>query len=297
MPGSLTRREAETIIAASYYYDAVTDGSGVLKNKLGLRSNADLERAEIVAVVIRSRDLPRIDIYSYEGFKAVHKHLLGDLYEWAGRERRYTTGRGPVSFARPELIEGWMERQFARLNAIPPDELKDPEQFAKYAAGLVNEMNAAHPFLEGNGRTIRVWLQLFAQACGHRLDFTELSKERWYAASAVGFDTGDSTSLMNAIKSCLRSVGQTTELSTQVLDPTDPRVDYNRRFSNAIVEGRKAGLDDAQARSAARRVLEHEVPDLVRARDAAVIEDKRVRLADEQRQRAQQQQRSESHSR
>lgn len=64
MPGSLTRREAESIIAASHYYDGVTDGSGVLKNKLGFRSNADLERAEIVAVVIRSRDLPRIDIYS-----------------------------------------------------------------------------------------------------------------------------------------------------------------------------------------------------------------------------------------
>jgi hypothetical protein len=82
-----------------------------------------------------------------------------------------------------------------------------------------------------------------------------------------------------------------------MLDVTDPRVEYNRRFSTAIVEGRRAGLDEEQARSAARRVLEHEVPDLVRARDAAVIEDKRARLADEQRQRAQQQQRSESHSR
>jgi cell filamentation protein len=59
-----------------------------------------------------------------------------------------------------------MERQFAGLNPIPPDELKDAEQFANYAAGLINEMNAAHPFLEGNGRTIRLWLQLFAQACG-----------------------------------------------------------------------------------------------------------------------------------
>jgi cell filamentation protein len=188
----------------------------VLKNKLGLRSNAELEQAEVAAVVIRSRNL---DISSYEGFKAIHKHVSGDLYEWAGRERRYTTGRGPVSFARPELIEGWMERQFVRLNAIPSDELKDPEQFAKRAAGLVNEMNAAHPFLEGNGRTIRVWLQLFARDCGHRLDFTELSKERWYAASAVGFDTVDSTSLMNAIKSSLRSVGQATELSTQCWTP------------------------------------------------------------------------------
>lgn len=63
MPGSLTRREAEKIIAASYYYDGVTDGSGVLKNKLGLRSNADLERAEIAAIVIRSKDLPHIDIF------------------------------------------------------------------------------------------------------------------------------------------------------------------------------------------------------------------------------------------
>jgi cell filamentation protein len=91
----------------------------VLKNKLGLRSKAELQQAELAAVVIRSRNLARVDIYSYEGFKAIHKHLLGDLYEWAGRERRYTTGRGPVSFARPELIEGWIERQFVRLNAIP----------------------------------------------------------------------------------------------------------------------------------------------------------------------------------
>jgi hypothetical protein len=163
MPGNLTRREAEKIIAASYYYDGVTGGSGVLKNKLGLRSNADLERGEI--------------------------------------------------------------------------------------------------------------------------------------ASAIGFDTGDSTSLMNAIKSCLRSVGQTTELSTQMLEPTDPRVEYNRRFSNAIVERRKAALDDAQARSTARLALERDVPELVRARNAAVTEDKWAKLADEQRQRAQQQQRSESHSR
>lgn len=57
MPGSLTRREAAKIIEASYYYDGVADGSGVLKNKLGLRSNADLERAEIAAIVIRSKDL------------------------------------------------------------------------------------------------------------------------------------------------------------------------------------------------------------------------------------------------
>jgi hypothetical protein len=82
-----------------------------------------------------------------------------------------------------------------------------------------------------------------------------------------------------------------------MLDPTDPRVEYNRRFSNAIVEGRKAGLDGAQARSAARRVVERDVPKLVRARDAAVTEDKRAKLADEQQQRAQQQQRSEFHLR
>src|SRR5258708_13933756 len=105
------------------------------------------------AVVIGSKDLPRIDFYSYEGFKAIHKHLLGDLYEWAGRERRYTTGRGPVSYARPELIERWMEKQFDRLSAITPDELKDPEQFAKHDRALVNEMNAAHRFLEGHVRT------------------------------------------------------------------------------------------------------------------------------------------------
>ena len=185
-----------------------------------------------------------------------------------------------------------MERQFARLKAIPPDELKDPEQFAKYAAGLVNEMNAGHPFLEGNGRTIRVWLQLFAQARGTAWILLNSQK-------SAGTQRGDSTSLMKEIKSCLRSAGQTTELSTQMLEPADPRVEYNRRFSNAIIERRKAGRRGRRAKRAVQlgRVLERDVPELARARDAAVAEDKQAELADEQRQQAQQQQRSESHSR
>jgi hypothetical protein len=101
------------------YYDGTTDGSGVLKNKLGLRVQSDLDQAEITILSLRLQSIPSIDLRSYDGFKALHAHLFGVLYEWAGEERQYTTGRSGAPFAKPEFIQGWMRRQFDNLVRIP----------------------------------------------------------------------------------------------------------------------------------------------------------------------------------
>jgi hypothetical protein len=106
------RYAAEAKAAAAYFYEGTTDGSGVLKNKRDIRDARSLELTERAMVTAQAKNLPAsIDLFSYNGFKELHRHLFGKLYEWAGRERNYTTGRDAASFARPEYMGSWMEKQ------------------------------------------------------------------------------------------------------------------------------------------------------------------------------------------
>ncbi len=111
----------------------------------------------------------RAHVRSYDGFKAIHRHLFRDLYSWAGKGRKYTTGRGSIPFAVPEHIGGWMQQEF---NALAGDGYlvgKSLDEFAVAAAKDVNEINAAHPFIDGNGRTQRFWLRMLANNAGFDL--------------------------------------------------------------------------------------------------------------------------------
>jgi cell filamentation protein len=97
---------SEAALAAMFFYDAPGDTSGVLINKLGLRDQKNLAASRSsYHIVTIAGTTPTIDINSYEGFKAIHKHLFGEIYEWAGSERKYTPGRGPLPFAKHESIK------------------------------------------------------------------------------------------------------------------------------------------------------------------------------------------------
>ena len=93
--GRSAREEAE-------YRKVLYPGTETLINKLDIRDPGLLEDAERRLVFIRMREdlpLPSRDL-TYAGFKAIHRHLFQDVYEWAGEERAYTTGRGPQGAAR-----------------------------------------------------------------------------------------------------------------------------------------------------------------------------------------------------
>jgi len=86
-------------------------------NKLGIRDRKLLEATERQLTEDRADEgFPvRAHYRTYAGFKAIHRHLFQDLYQWAGRERNYTTGRGATPFAVPEYISGWMKDLFKQL--------------------------------------------------------------------------------------------------------------------------------------------------------------------------------------
>jgi cell filamentation protein len=134
---------------------------------------------------------PSATRFDVNGIKATHRHLFQDIYPWAGEFRRYTTGRGTAPFPPPEFIESSLERLFGELHAENSLSGLEQPQFANRAAHFVNEVNAVHPFVEGNGRMQRVWLRQLAQHAGYSLLLTDRDKQEWYRASAHGFYRSD----------------------------------------------------------------------------------------------------------
>ena len=104
MIGPRTAREDDE------YARVVYPGTSVYVNKLDIYDRASLEKIERYLSATRAdQGFPtRAHFRSYAGFKAIHRHLFQDLYAWAGRERRYTTGRGPAPFTVPDHIDTWM---------------------------------------------------------------------------------------------------------------------------------------------------------------------------------------------
>lgn len=198
---SSRRTNREEKIYQSYLYP----GTEVFKNKLDIRDPKLLEQAELFYNMERMRQpLPKKALeLSFKGFFALHHHLFQDLYTWAGKQRDYTTGRGPAPFAPPENIKVWMEEQLEKLKRENYLRALPRERFAEKISPIVNEINAAHPFIEGNGRTQRLWLRIVADQAGHNLSFKMEDRERWYEASRIGFEHVNHDPMIELIKDCL----------------------------------------------------------------------------------------------
>lgn len=201
---SYLRSEHERAAYRRVYYA----GTDVYVNKLGLRDKALLEEAERIITRRRARQsFPRSATFrTYDGFRAIHRHLFRDLYSWAGRERKFTTGRGSIPFAVPEHIGPWMQEQF---NTLARDRYLvglDLDAFAVASAKYVNEMNAGHPFIDGNGRTQRFWLRLLANNAGFDLTLTERDGKRWNEASRLGFMRSDHTAMAKFLRRRLKQL-------------------------------------------------------------------------------------------
>ncbi len=200
---SYLRSEHEKAAYRRVYYP----GIDVYVNKLGIRDATELENVERELTAERAEQgFPRSATFrTYDGFRAIHRHLFRDLYTWAGKERKYTTGRGSIPFAVPEHIGPWMQQQFdalARDNYLVGLDL---DALAQAAAKYVNEINAAHPFIDGNGRTQRFWLRMLADNAGFDLTLSERDSKRWNEASRLGFARSDHAPMAKLLRQRLTS--------------------------------------------------------------------------------------------
>jgi cell filamentation protein, protein adenylyltransferase len=177
-------------------------GTDVYRNKENIRDRDELEQLERLASARRLETLPHSLPITVDGYREIHRYMLQDVYDWAGEYRTVTTGRG-APFCKAEFIDAEMDKRFAAINA--EDNLRGlaPAEFAVRAAEHTCELNAIHPFLDGNGRTQRAFLEVLAEQAGHRIDLARIDPEAWNEAAKVSYYTQDYRPMRAIIASAL----------------------------------------------------------------------------------------------
>lgn len=179
-----------------YYYEYELDsdycypGTYVLKNKLNITDENELKSAERSITSLRTAQFIQNPIEGKMDFnylKNIHKFIFGDIYEWAGKTRTVNIAKGN-SFCRCEFIEEQMESVMRRLEKENYLANLNIEMLAERLAYYIGEINAIHPFREGNGRTQRMFIECLALRNGFLLDFAKISNEEMLEASVQTFN-------------------------------------------------------------------------------------------------------------
>lgn len=164
------------------YADLVT---GVLRNKLGLGTAAALEAAEreiTHSAMILLRESPVRATHDLAHLCAIHRRIFGDIYDWAGQVRTVAIAKGSM-FCLPQFIEQAMAQISAQLRQEGLLRALGRDAFVDRLAYYLGEVNAVHPFREGNGRAQRAFFEQLAAGAGYVLDWQELDAERNIAVS------------------------------------------------------------------------------------------------------------------
>ena len=147
-----------------------------LENKLGLRGLELLKEEERIskkkAKLLYGGRLDQIEVGTYAGLREIHRFLFDEIYFFAGETRKLNIAKGNFRFVSALYLEEALER----ISAMPMGTFE--QIVAKYV-----EMNIAHPFLEGNGRSTRIWLDAMMKAnLGKVVDWQKIHRDDYMAA-------------------------------------------------------------------------------------------------------------------
>ena len=149
-----------------------------LDNKLGLTSTAELDREEEriskkkAAQLFDRKLFDAFDVGTFAGLAAIHKYLFEDIFDFAGEIRTVNIAKGNFRFAPLMYLQAALEN----IDKMPQSNFD--EIVEKYV-----EMNIAHPFREGNGRSTRIWLDhILRNEIGKVVDWSKVDKEDYLLA-------------------------------------------------------------------------------------------------------------------
>ncbi|MBQ6700911.1 MAG: Fic family protein [Oscillospiraceae bacterium] len=149
-----------------------------LENKLGLESSSDLAREEEriskkkALELFESGILDSLEPGKFSSLKVIHKYLFDEIYDFAGEIRTVNISKGNFRFAPLMYLDVALEN----IDKMPQSNFD--EIVEKYV-----EMNIAHPFREGNGRSTRIWLDLIFKSELHKVvDWSLVDKEDYLLA-------------------------------------------------------------------------------------------------------------------
>lgn len=150
----------------------------VLKNKLGIENQVELNKAEEriskqkAKQLFDSGEIDKIEVGTFAGLCRIHRVLFDEIYDFAGEMRDVNIAKGNFRFA-PLM---YLEQSLKYIDQMPQSTFD--EIVTKYV-----EMNIAHPFREGNGRSTRIWLDLiFKKELKKIIDWNKIDKADYLLA-------------------------------------------------------------------------------------------------------------------
>lgn len=150
----------------------------MLENKLGLTSSAELAREEEriskkkAAMLFENHILDNLESGKFSTLQTIHEYLFDEIYDFAGKLRTVNIAKGNFRFAPLMYIESALKN----IDEMPQSNFD--EIIEKYV-----EMNIAHPFREGNGRSTRIWLDhMLKTEIGKVIDWSKVDKEDYLLA-------------------------------------------------------------------------------------------------------------------
>lgn len=170
--------------------------AGVLRNRLGITDAGELAQAEANFTSVRISQLlahPLPGRYDLPHLQAFHRHIFGEVYDWAGELRTVSIGKGQP-FCFPQHLMSYGDAVFRKLARAGQLSGLDREDFVDGLTELLADINALHPFREGNGRTQRAFLAQLARAAGHTIRWAAMDPAVNIAASLAAH-CGDDTLL------------------------------------------------------------------------------------------------------
>ena len=149
-----------------------------LENKLGIKSSAELAREEEriskkkAVELFENGMLENLEAGKFQTLCEIHKYLFDDIYDFAGKIRTVNISKGNFRFA-PLM---YLETAIKNVDKMPQNTFD--EIVEKYV-----EMNIVHPFREGNGRSMRIWLDMMLKKqIGQVVDWSKIEKEDYLMA-------------------------------------------------------------------------------------------------------------------
>lgn len=179
---------------ADPYIDPAT---GILRNRLGLTTQAELDHAEAELISIRTTwmlESPPPNTGDLDQLRAIHRILFGPLYDWAGEIRTVEMNKGEAGSTLFQIAEtiptgaAWAHDRLAEDGMFAG---MDADRFLERFPAHYDAFNYVHPFREGNGRTQRVFWSCICHAAGFDIDWRMISKADNDRASMIAMNNLD----------------------------------------------------------------------------------------------------------
>lgn len=162
----------------------------VLRNLANIDNQEELDafEADITAVrIFEYTEAPLSGRFDLNHLCQIHHYVFQDVFDWAGQLRMVDISKGDSRFANFGLIDSYLGGVLAEIEKQNFLKNCEPETFVERLAFYMSEINAAHPFREGNGRVQRLFCSQLGEAAGYFLDFDAVSKEETLQAMIAAF--------------------------------------------------------------------------------------------------------------